>query len=432
MAAEFTMPQLGLTMTEGTITRWVKSVGDVVAPGDILVEVETEKVSYEVESTLEGELLAILVPEGDSAQVKAPIALIGQPGENVAAEATAAIGAAIPTESPEVAAVPLVAAKVNDSRSDCQCIKASPIAKRLAKEAGINIVDVSGTGPDGRIVERDIAAYLGKNRVKTSPLAALLAAEHAVDLTSLTPDKRIMSEDVLAQVTPQTMNSNAVIREPLTGMRKVIAERLSASWQNSPHVNMTTAVDMTEAIALKSKLTEASGQKISYTDIIVKCVASALKEFPLVNASLVNGEIIRHQDINIGIAVALDNGLIVPVIKNADTKAVARLSADLHELSQKARNGGLTGDDLAQGTFSISNLGMYGVDHFTPIINPPQSAILGVCRMVEKPVAVAGQVLIKTMMNLCLSFDHRLIDGADGAKFLARVRILLEQPLLLI
>lgn len=429
MAKEFIMPQLGLTMTEGTIVSWAKSVGDQVALGDVLVEVETEKVNYEVESTLEGELLAILVSEGDVAEVKAAIAVIGQPGEKVEAAAAVTTAAEVVTAVVETTAAPEVVAPVVVS-GDGERLKASPIAKRLAREADIDIKDVPGTGPDGRIVERDIQKHLEEKRTKTSPLADKLAAEYDVDLNAIQKDKRIMSEDVLAQVNQQTDDA-AVSVEALTGMRKVIAERLSASWQTSPHVNMTAEVDMSKAIDLKAQLA-ASGQKVSVTDIIVKCTAIALTEFPLVNASLINNEIIKYKHVNIGIAVALDNGLIVPVIKDANHKTISALRNDLLMLSDKARTGRLTSDEMSQGTFTISNLGMYGVDHFTPIINPPQSAILGVCRTVERPVAVDGQVVVKPLMNLCLSFDHRLIDGVDGAKFLARIRALLEQPLLLL
>jgi pyruvate dehydrogenase E2 component (dihydrolipoamide acetyltransferase) len=219
---------------------------------------------------------------------------------------------------------------------------------------------------------------------------------------------------------------------PLTGMRKVIAERMSMSWQTSPHVNMTVEVDMTAAMELKEKLTQATGQKITFTDIIVKCAALALKEFPVVNASLIDGKIVSHDQVNVGIAVALDNGLIVPVIRNADHKTVTTVRQEIASLSSKARSGGLSADDMNQGTFTVSNLGMFGIDHFTPIINPPQSAILGVCRIVDRAIVDGGEIAVRPMMNLCLSFDHRLIDGALGAQFLARLRQLLEQPLLLL
>ncbi len=219
---------------------------------------------------------------------------------------------------------------------------------------------------------------------------------------------------------------------PLTGMRKVIAERMSMSWQTVPHVNMTAEIDMSAASDLRQKLTQASEVKISYTDIIVKSTTQALTDFPMVNSSLVDGEIVSHEAVNVGIAVALENGLIVPVIKNANYKTITAVHEEIVSLSTKARNGGLGKEEISEGTFTVSNLGMFGIDHFTPIINQPESAILGVCRIIDRPVVQDGAVVIKPIMNLCLSFDHRLIDGAVGAQFLARLRQLLEQPLLLL
>jgi pyruvate dehydrogenase E2 component (dihydrolipoamide acetyltransferase) len=438
MAAEFTMPQLGLTMTEGTVIQWLKAVGDPVALGDTLVEVETEKVNYQVESTLEGVLLEILIPEGSIAQVKASIAVIGQPGELLEkstgkpdekalgkTEATAAVS---PDPKGEAGAdLP------QQAETEVR-IKASPIARRLAREENLSLAEIPGTGPDGRIVERDIKRHLEKRKVKVSPLAAKLAEEYQVDLSAMSQDRRIMKNDVLAQVAQSSAQTASVspAAVPLTGMRKVIAERMSMSWQTSPHVNMTVEVDMTAAMELKEKLTQATGQKITFTDIIVKCAALALKEFPVVNASLIDGKIVSHDQVNVGIAVALDNGLIVPVIRNADHKTVTTVRQEIASLSSKARSGGLSADDMNQGTFTVSNLGMFGIDHFTPIINPPQSAILGVCRIVDRAIVDGGEIAVRPMMNLCLSFDHRLIDGALGAQFLARLRQLLEQPLLLL
>ena len=433
MAAEFTMPQLGLTMTEGTVLNWLKSVGDPVALGDILVEVETEKVNYEVESTLEGVLLEILVPAGDIAKVKAPIAVIGQPGEKVEKSVPEPVASSVPAESDLPASDPEPAAGAGSGEAGGR-IKASPIAKRLAREANIELGNLKGTGPDGRIVERDVRQYLEEGKVKASPLAAKIATENRIDLSSIQKDERIMKEDVLAHMAQGTSETTPApsVKEPLTGMRKIIAERMSMSWQTSPHVNMTVEVDMTSATDLKAKLVEAAGQKVSLTDIIVKCAAFALKEFPVVNASLQDDQIVSHSQINIGIAVALENGLTVPVIRDADRKTISGLREAIVSLSEKARSGKLSADDLNQGTFTVSNLGMYGIDHFTPIINPPQSAILGVCRVVDRPIVETGQVVIRPIMNLCLSFDHRLIDGAVGAQFLARLQQLLEQPLLLL
>lgn len=429
MAAEFTMPQLGLTMTEATVIQWHKAVGDPVALGDILVEVETEKVNYQVESTLAGALLEILVPEGDIALVKAPLAVIGQPGEKVERSTRTMQGPA------EVLSEPTADSATGTTQRATAGgrIKASPIAKVIAREANLSLADIPGTGPEGRIVERDVKKYLDERRGKASPLAAKIAEEFKVDLTSMQQNTRIMKDDVLAEFAQnQTEPISEPAAVPIAGMRKLIAERMSMSWQTSPHVNMTSEIDMTAATDLKARLTQAFGEKISFTDIIVKCAACALKEFPVVNASLVDGKIISHNQVNIGIAVALNNGLIVPVVRNANVKTIADLHKDINVLSSKARSGGLSADELSQGTFTVTNLGMYGVDHFTPIINPPESAILGVCRILERPVVHDGEVVIRPMMNLCLSFDHRLIDGAVGAQFLARLRQLLEQPLLLL
>jgi pyruvate dehydrogenase E2 component (dihydrolipoamide acetyltransferase) len=432
MAAEFSMPQLGLTMTEGTILKWLKSVGETVALGDLLVEVETEKINYQVESTLEGVLLEILVPEGGIAPVKAPIAVIGASGERVQPPRDRST---TPAAAPAAEPAPLKGQQVPRPVTGGERLMASPIARRLARENHIELAAVTGTGPDGRVVERDILTYLEQSKVKASPVAVKIAEEFGVDLGMIHKESRIMKEDVIARLpldtnaAPSTGRVNDV---PISGMRKVIADRMSLSWQTAPHVNMTAEVDMSAASDLKEKLTQAFGVKISFTDIIVKCAAHALSEFDLVNSSLINGKIVRHDTINVGIAVALENGLIVPVIKNANHKPIKAVREEIAALSAKARSGGLAQDEISGGTFTVTNLGMFGVDHFTPIINQPESAILGVCRIVDRPVVHNAAVVVRPMMNLCLSFDHRLIDGAVGAQFLARVRQLMEQPLLLL
>lgn len=432
MAAEFTMPQLGLTMTEGTLLTWFKSVGDAVALGDILVEVETEKVNYQVESTLEGELLQILVPEGEVAPVKAPLAVIGEKGETLQniVKNSAPVAAPPRVHEAENATSPAMKVVNPDER-----LKASPLAKKIAREQNLKLEEIAGTGPGGRIVERDVQKHLAQIKVKASPLAEKIAREFNVDLSSMHKDSRIMKDDVLEMLPRQPIEQAAsgwISAVPMAGMRKVIAERMTLSWQTTPHVNMTAEVDMTTSAELKQRLTQSSDAKISYTDIIVKCAARALTEFPSVNASLIDGKIISHDKVNIGVAVALDNGLIVPVIKNIDNKTLSQVHEEIVCLSGKARDGKLARDEVSGGTFTVSNLGMFGIDHFTPIINPPESAILGVCRIVERPLAEGGVVVIRPMMNLCFSFDHRLIDGAVGAQFLARLRQLLEQPLLLL
>ncbi len=433
MAAEFTMPQLGLTMTEGTVLQWLKSIGDPIALGDLLVEVETEKVNYQVESTLEGTLLEILVPPGEVALVKAPLAIIGQPGEKIIrAESKEEKSVEIPSSALQEATVSPPAPEIMTGDR----LKASPIVKRIAREENIALTEIIGTGPDGRIVERDIQKYQEERRVKASPLAEKIAKEHSIDLATMNQESRIMKDDVLAEFSDLSVKSAATkgfsTVMPITGMRKIIAERISMSWQTAPHVNMTAEVDMSVSADLKEKLTLALGVKVSYTDIIAKIVTQALTEFPMINSSLLDGTIVSYETVNIGIAVALENGLIVPVIKNTNHKTISDIHEEIVSLSNKARDGKLDREEISAGTFTISNLGMFGVDHFTPIINQPESAILGVCRIVERPMVHDGAVVIRPMMNLCLSFDHRLIDGAVGAQFLARLRQLLEQPLLLL
>lgn len=426
MATEIIMPQLGLTMTEGTVTKWFKQVGDTVAPGEVIAEISTDKISNQLEATAGGTLLAIMVPAGSVAPVKAPIAIIGQPGEKVVS-AAAEPAAAAPATTNAAASAP--AAAVAPTTAADGWVKASPLARRLAKEQGIDLAKVTATGPDGLVVERDVLAAADAVGVKASPLAAKVAADHGFDLGSIAKDGRIMKDDVVAALPKAALPAAG---QPLTGMRKVIAERMSLSWQTAPHVCLTVETDMTEAKKLKDQLSRSTGGKVSYTEIIVKCAAQALRELPMVNNSLIDGKLVVNPAINIGVAVALDGGLIVPVIRQADQKSIRQLNKEIADLGGKAREGRLGPDEYTGGTFTVTNLGMYGVDHFNPVINPPESAIIGVCRLVDRPVVVDGAVVVRPLMNLCLSFDHRLIDGALAAQFMARVRQLIEQPLLLL
>jgi pyruvate dehydrogenase E2 component (dihydrolipoamide acetyltransferase) len=419
MAVEFIMPQLGLTMTEGTVAKWLKKVGDAVAAGEVIAEVATDKISVEVEATANGTILEIVVPAGETAPVKAVLALIGQPGEKVAA-------APAVTAAPAAKAPPAETAIV--ARDAGEWVKASPLARKLARERGIDLALVTGTGPAGRVVERDVLDWTAPGAaVKVTPLAAKIAAEHELDLAGLSPTGRIMKQDVLAAL-PQ---ASAVAGVPLMGMRKVIAERMTLSWQTTPHVHHTVEVDMYETLKLKDRLARM-GTKLSVTELVVKCAAKALVEFPMVNNALIDGKLVLNQAVNIGVAVAVDNGLIVPVVKNADQKSLSQLRAEIAELSGKARQGKLLPDEYSGGTFTISNLGMYGVDHFTPIINPPESGIIGVCRTVQRPMVVDGNVVVRPMMNLCLGYNHQVVDGALAGQFMARLRELVEQPMLLL
>ncbi len=429
MATSVYMPQLGLTMTEGTIAKWFKAVGDPINKGEVLVEISTDKITNQLEAPEDGVLLEIVVAEGQVAPVKQLIAVIGAAGEVIETVRQTA------TERCEETAATVAATKGPVTRPQTNnWIKASPLAKRLAKELGIDLAVVTGTGPMGRVVERDILAFQAENAVKASPLAAKVAAELQVDLAGIKKDGRIMKDDVMT-IAAQSGDQTATLAAgglPIAGMRKVIAERMSLSWNIAPHVNLTMAVDMTAAAELKTNLSKAFGIKFSFTEFIIKCAAHALMEFKLVNSSLVDGKIFEHPSANIGVAVALDNGLIVPVVRDAQAKSIRQLRQEITILSDKARKGELLPDEISGGTFTVTNLGMYGIDQFTPIINQPESAILGVCRIVDTPVVLNNEIMVRPMMNLCLSIDHRLIDGALGAQFLARVKALLEQPLLLL
>ncbi len=434
MAIEFTMPQLGLTMTEGTVSKWLKNVGDAVTPGDLLVEISTDKITNEVEATTSGTLLKLLVAEGETVPVKAPLAIIGEAGEEVASSAAA--GAPAIAE----AAMAAAAAPAPVAREAGEWVKASPLARKLARERHLDLAAVTGTGPTGRVVERDIVkCSISQSSLKATPLATKMAAELGVDLKTLDRGQRITSVDVVAGAQAPSVSAGqaqspvatASLGAALSGMRKVIAERMALSWQTVPHVHLTVQVDMSEAVRLKNKLAE-SGLKISFTDLVVRCAAQTLAAFRMVNNSLVDGKLIENPAINLGIAVAVENGLIVPVIRDADQKSLRRLSEEIGAIGAKARAGKLLPDDYSGGTFTVSNLGMYGADHFTPIINPPESAILGVCRLNQRPVVVDSQVTARPMMDLCLGFDHRLIDGALAARFMARLRQYMEQPLLLL
>jgi len=355
------MPKLSLTMKKGTVIEWFKREGDTVEKGEPLVEVLTEKVTYDIEAPSSGVLRKILVEEGVDVPVAGVLAVI----------------TALDEELPEVE----VTAEPSLERVE-ERIMASPAAKRLAKEYDVDLAQVRGTGPEGRIVEEDIRRYVEEK-----------------------------------EITPK-------IREviPLTGIRKTAAERVSLSARTAPHTTLNMEVGMSKATKLREEI------QVSYTDMVAKAVAKALVEHPIMNSTLEDEQIKVFHDINIGVAVATEKGLIVPVIHNTDRKSLKEIALKLKELAEKARQGKLTKDELTGGTFTITNLGMYGVDTFTPIINPPETAILGVGRLTEKPVVENKKIVIKPLMNLSLSFDHRVVDGAPAAQFLQKIKKILENP----
>lgn len=361
MVTKVLMPRLSLTMKKGTVIEWFKKEGDAVEKDEPLVEVLTEKVTYDIEAPSSGVLRKVLVEEGVDVPVAGVLAVITAPDE----------------ELPEVE----VSAEPSLERVEERII-ASPAAKRLAKEYGVDLAQVKGTGPEGRIIEEDIRRHVEEKKV-----------------------------------TPK-------IREviPLTGIRKTAAERVSLSARTAPHTTLNMEVGMSKAAKLRKEV------QVSYTDMVAKAVAKALIEHPIMNSTLEDEQIKVFHDINVGVAVATEKGLIVPVIHNTDRKSLEEIASKLKELAEKARQGKLTKDELTGGTFTITNLGMYGVDTFTPIINPPETAILGVGRLTEKPVVENKKIVIKPLMNLSLSFDHRVVDGAPAAQFLQKIKKILENP----
>jgi len=371
------MPRLSLTMKTGTVVQWFKKEGETVQKGEPLVEVLSEKVTYDVEAPESGVLRKILAQEGTDVPVTQAIGIIAVPDEQISEVEAAPTTPAEEAAKAEVVSERKLVEKVEER------ILASPAAKRLAREHGVDLSKVVGTGPERRIVEDDVKRFLEGTKVMPR------------------------------------------VREvvPLIGIRKTAAERVSLSARTAPHSTVTMEVDMTNAVRLHEE-TQAS-----YTDILVKAVAQALREHPIMNSTLENEQIKIFEDINVGVAVATEKGLVVPVVHNADKKLLSEIASAIRLLVDKAREGKLTREDVTGGTFTITNLGMYGVDVFIPIINPPETAILGVGRVFEKPVVVNKEITVKPTMQLSLSFDHRIVDGAPAAQFLQKVKQLLESGL---
>lgn len=452
MAQEVLMPKLGLTMTEGTIEEWKYKEGDSVKKGDILFSVATDKLTNDVEAEVDGVLLKILLPEGETAPCKAVIAYIGESGEVIAAGNASTESTAAQAPASSAAAVPAKTPAV--TRDPGAPVLASPAAKKLAKEKGVDLALVAGTGPKGRITLEDVEAYLTAPKandpaaeVKTSPLAAKLAEELGVDVSKIQTDGRVMKADVLtaagvcmaapaAEAAPAISagdNDEAPVK--VNPLRRSIAANMANSWHTSPRVTYTFAVDVTAMKALRAKLKDSlkeQGIKLTYNHILMKVVAKALMEFPDVNASFADNMLTRHKHVNMGLAVAKGDGLIVPNVKNADSKSLAEIAKETEALIEATRSGKIDMKDMTGGTFTISSLGPYGVRSFSPIINQPELAILGVCDIVDTPIVCNGEIVIRPMMNLCLTADHRVVDGVMASKFMKRVVELLENLYLLL
>lgn len=448
MAEVILMPRLSDSMEEGEIVAWHKKVGDKVEKGDLLAEINSDKATMDFESPKAGTLLFIGVPEGGKLVVSAPIAVIGEAGEafehllggsaaappeapaadsgaDKAPAAEAPVVKAAPQSAP-VASTVAVAAEAAPSAPaptethDQSRIYASPLAKEMAKAAGIPIQNVQGSGDNGRIVKRDVENAMSKG----------------VEPTAAPPTSApVVPQPVAPKATPSvaSFGSESYEDTPLTGMRKTIARRLSESFFTAPHFYLTMEINMDKAVELRPKLNEiAAPTKISYNDLVVKASAVALKKHPAINSSWMTDFIRQNHHVNIGVAVAVGQSLFVPVIRHADMKALGQISTEVRELAGKAKENKLQLSEMQGSTFTISNLGMFDIDEFTAIINLPDSCILAIGSIIQKPIVKNGEIVVGNMMKVTLSCDHRVVDGATGAQFLQTLKSILEDPIRLL
>lgn len=420
MAEIIRMPRMSDTMEEGNIVGWEVAVGDTVEAGDVLAEVETDKATMELDSHLDGVLLHIEVQEGPVA-IDGIIAVIGQEGEDWQAALAAEKGGATATapaasvETPTastpapVAAAPSAPAPVATTAPG-ERVKASPLAKNMAKDAGIDLATIAGSGDNGRIVKKDIEAAM------SAPAAAPAA----------TVAPAVATPTVAA---PATGNFED---KPVSQMRKVIARRLGESKFSAPHFYLSVSIDMTKAMATRKQINAMADTRVSFNDLVIKAAAASLRKHPAINSSWLGDRIRYNKDINIGVAVAVEDGLLVPVINNANGKSLTEINAEVKELAGKAKDRKLQPDEMQGNTFTISNLGMFGIEEFTAIINPPDACIMAVGGINQVPVVKDGELAIGNIMKVTLSCDHRVVDGATGAQFLQTFKAILEDPIKMI
>lgn len=437
MAKEVFMPKLSSTMEEGTLLQWFKEEGDPVEVGEPLFEIMTDKINIEVESYEEGVLLKRFYEADAEIPINTIVGYVGEENEQVPDEAPGLESDAAEANNdggdPETEA-PTPVSDEDQSASAGDKVRATPAARRIAREQTMNLASVNGSGPKGRVHVQDVNDAL--DSVKATPLAGKMADDQGFDLKEVdgTGARGKVRKDDILQHTKASQGEAAEESEriKLKGMRKAVADKMVESTTNIPHVTLTSEIDMTHVIDVRKSLLpiieKQTGFRLSYTEILMKATAQLLEAHPRVNASLVDDEIVLNRSVNMGLAVAVDDGLIVPSIKDANNKGLAQLTEVSKTLGKKARDNQLTPAEMTGSTFSISNLGMYAVDGFTPIINPPETAILGVGRIVEKPVVIEGSVEVRPMMVLSLSFDHRAIDGAPAAAFLTELKERLENP----
>jgi len=433
MAEVIRMPRMSDTMEEGNIIGWLKKEGDHVEPGQTLAEVETDKATMELDAFVEGVILHIAVKEGP-VPIDGVIAVIGQAGEDWQAVLAAANGGAAapaaangepstPVAAP-VTEAPAAAASTEDSR-----VKASPLAKSIAKETGVSLAQVTGSGDQGRIVKKDVEAFLeGKG---TAP-AVVTPTPAATPTPTPTPAPAARAEAPTSAPFAFNAGSNNYEEVGVSQMRKVIARRLGESLFTAPHFYLTIEINMDRAIELRKQLNEVSPVKLSFNDLVVKAVAASLTKHPAINSSWLGDKIRYNKDINIGVAVAVEDGLLVPVIRYANMKTMSQINTEVKALAGKAKERKLQPDEMQGNTFTISNLGMFGIDEFTAIINPPDACILAVGGIFEKPIVKNGEIVVGNTMKVTLSCDHRVVDGATGAQFLQSFKEIMEEPIKLL
>ncbi len=421
MAEAIRMPLLSDTMKEGIIAEWHKKVGDTVKSDDIIAEVETDKATMEVMPYVDGTLLYIGVEKGKGVPVNGIMAIIGKAGEDfqsiLAGEGGAVTTTAAPANEPEQAVATSVAAAVAEPTTAPTAVtgddrvKASPLAKKLAEDKGIDIGAIKGSGDNGRIIKRDVDSFVPAAATVHVPTNAATAAPASA-----------------APIIPVVVGQEGHTDTPLTQMRRIIAQRLAESKFSAPHFYLRMTINMDNAMESRKAINLVSSEKVSFNDMIIKACAMALRKHPAVNSSWM-GDFIRHNHhIHIGTAVAVDEGLIVPVVKFADQKSLSQIAVEAGNLIDKARNKKIQPHEFTGNTFTISNLGMMDIDEFTAIINPPDSCILAVGKITATPVVENGSVVIRNLMKLTLSCDHRVVDGAVGSKFLQTLKMYLENP----
>ena len=432
MPIEILMPALSPTMTEGNVTKWLKKEGDEVHSGDVLAEIETDKATMEFEAVDDGRLGRILVPEGaEGIKVNQPIALLLGEGEDpsalnkLAEKSATPVASASPAEPPR-AAEPRPAAQPAPGRggNGKGRIFASPLARRMAQQAGLDLAAISGSGPQGRIVKADIEAALSAGRPAAAPARPVAQPQPAPPVTPA-PVPALSKERVLALA-----GNPPYTERPLTAMRRVIARRLTEAKQTVPHFYLTVDCEIDELLKFRAELNgKSDAYRISVNDFVIRAAALALRQVPAANASWSDEAILLWDTVDIAVAVALEDGLITPIVKNADRKGLAAIANETKDLAARARAGKLKLEEFQGGTFSISNLGMFGVRDFAAVINPPHGGILAVGAGEQRPVVKNGALAIATVMSCTLSCDHRAADGAVGAQFLAAFKKLVEDPL---